>query len=40
MRDRAERLLKGKGGGEGQRVGKYFVRVVGMVRFGVAIPPS
>nr|DAX17064.1 MAG TPA: hypothetical protein [Caudoviricetes sp.]DAY30738.1 MAG TPA: hypothetical protein [Caudoviricetes sp.] len=23
--------MKGKGGGEGQRVGEYFVRVVGMV---------
>ena len=29
----------GKGVGAGQRVGKYFVRVVGMERFGAAIPP-
>ncbi len=35
----AERSLKGKGGGEGQRVGKYFVRVVGMERVNAAIPP-
>jgi len=31
--------LKGKGGGEGQRVGEYFVRVVGMERVDAAIPP-